>query len=111
VISIIEEAQFLGLNVRFWRDAETDEIIMGISSTPDGSFPIDLCDQNAHHLLEAIGMGQASSGSMLISDLNDLINDPPTRRHLAWKGMETCLEQLDRMARACSSSDPQLVWH
>lgn len=110
VISVIEEAQFLGLNVRIWRESADAQIMMGVSSTPDGAFPINLSDTNGQLLLDAIGMGNAPTGSIDADDLSQAINDPPTRRHLTWGGMETCLEQLDRMLRACLSADPQLVW-
>lgn len=110
VISVKEEAQFLGLNVRFWRSTEDAEIMMGVSSTPDGAFPINLSDTNAQLLLDAIGMANNPTGSIDADDLSEVINDPPTRRHLTWGGMETCLEQLDRMLRTCLSADPKLVW-
>lgn len=110
VICVIEEAQFLGLNVRFWREPDTADIMVGVSSTPDGSFPMNLSDTNARLLLDAIGMGNAATGSIDADDLSQAINDPPTRRHLAWGGMETCLEQLDRMLRTCSQTNQQLVW-
>lgn len=110
VISVIEEAQFLGLNVRFWRNETTDDIMIGVSSTPDGAFSLDLTDQNAKMLLDAIGVGCETSGAIDVNELADVINDSPTRRHLSWNGLETYIEQLDRMARACLSSESQLVW-
>ena len=111
IISVIEEAQFLGLNVRFWRTEHTTSIMMGVSSTPDGSFPLDLTDHNAKMLLDAIGVECETSGAIDINDLADVINDPPTRRHLSWSGLEPYIEQLDRMARACLSPESQLVWN
>ena len=109
VISVIEEAQFLGLNVRFWKAPTDPAIMMGVSSTPDGAFLINLSDTNAQLLLDAIGMGNNPTGSIDADDLSQVINDPPTRRHLTWGGMETCFEQLVRMLRTCLSADPKLV--
>jgi hypothetical protein len=85
--------------------------MMGVSSTPDGSFPLDLTDHNAKMLLDAIGVECETSGAIDIIDLADVINDPPTRRHLSCSGLEIYIEQLDRMARACLSPESQLVWH
>lgn len=110
VICVIEEAQFLGLNVRFWRIENTGEIMIGVSSTPDGSFPLDLTDRNAQLLLNAIGVGYETSGAINMNELADVINDPPTRRHLSSNGLENYVEQLDRMARACLSPESQLIW-
>lgn len=110
VICVIEEAQFLGLNVRFWRIENTGEIMIGVSSNPDGSFPLDLNEQNAQLLLDAIGVGCKTSGAIDVNELADVINDPPTRRHLSSNGLESYVEQLDRMARACLSPESQLVW-
>lgn len=110
VISVIEEAQYFGLMVRFWRNAQTTEIMMGVSRTPDGSFPLHLNDQNARLLLDVIGVATASKGTIHMAQLTQAIDDAPTRRHLERNGLETYLEQLDGMARTCLSPDPQLVW-
>jgi hypothetical protein len=110
VICVIEEAQFLRSNVRFWRIKNTGEIMIGVSSNPDGSFPLYLDEQNAQLLLDAIGVGCKTSGAIDMTELADVINDPSTRRHLSSNGLESYVDQLDRMARACLSPESQLIW-
>lgn len=42
VITVIEEAQFRGLNIRFWKDADTKTLCIGVSTTVDGSTEMSL---------------------------------------------------------------------
>lgn len=110
-IAVIEEAQFLGLTVRFWRDTQTAEIMMAVSSTPDGTWPMDLSNSSAHHLLDALGKGCEPSGQIDLDELQTIIADQPTRRHLAHSGLETYVEQLDQMIRCASQDSQHLVWY
>ena len=41
VIAVVEEAQFRGLTIRFWRDDATRSIRMCVGSSPDGAADID----------------------------------------------------------------------
>jgi hypothetical protein len=69
-----------------------------------------LDEQNAQLLLDAIGVGCKTSGAIDMTELADVINDPSTRRHLSSNGLESYVDQLDRMARACLSPESQLIW-
>ncbi len=44
VISIVEEAQFRGLNIRFWRHDTNGTIMMGVATSLDGSGTLDLAN-------------------------------------------------------------------
>ena len=110
VIAVIEEAQFEGLNVRFWKDDATASIMMGVSATLDGTHAMQLSNGNAHALLAALGAADAATGDLELDELSAAISDPATRRHLEREGMNTYLEQLDKMARQQSYSGKRLVW-
>ena len=111
VIAVIEEAQFLGLTVRFWRDAESESIKMVVSSTPDGAWSMYLSNANAHHLLDALGKDCEAFGQIELDELNTIIADQPTRRNLAHSGLATYVEQLDQMIRTGSEDSQHLVWY
>jgi hypothetical protein len=52
VIAVVEEAQFRGLNVRFWHDDATRTITMRVASTPDGAADSNLANGNAFQRAE-----------------------------------------------------------
>ena len=104
IISVIEEARFLGLNVRFCRDDVSLQIMMAVSTNTDGSRPMDLSDQSARMLLDALGKGSSTSVELSTNELSAILNDQPTRRHLQRSGMQTYLDHLDSMAKKQSVS-------
>lgn len=110
-IAVIEEAQFLALKVRFWRDHESEHIMMAVSSTPDGAWPMDLSNSNAHDLLDALGKDCEPFGHIELDELHAIIADQPTRRHLAHSGLESYVEQLDQMIRTGSHDSQHLAWY
>lgn len=110
VIAVIEEAQFLGLNVRFWKDTEGCMIMMAISTTPDGCRPMDLSMQNGRALLNVLGKRLSRHGEIDLFELREILSHNPTRRHIERSGMQSYLEQLDRMADCPTIDDTHLVW-
>ena len=110
VIAVVEEAQFEGLNVRFWKDEESASIMMGVSTTPDGTTEMQLSNANAYALLAAIGAQRDATGEIDLADLTSAITDPATRRYLEREGMDTYLGQLDAMASQRSRNGKRLVW-
>ncbi|MEP3145474.1 hypothetical protein [Qipengyuania citrea] len=110
VIAVVEEAQFEGLNVRFWKDTKTAAIMMGVATSADGTRDMSLANANAYALLDALGAPRDPCGDLDLPDLLDAINDPATRRHLERQGMATYLEQLDAMTTAPASLGKRLVW-
>lgn len=110
VISVVEEAQFEGLNVRFWKDLQTDTIIMAVAQSVDGTRSVELADFNARALLDILGANAVDCDDLDLAELVDAIDDPATRRHLEREGMATYLEQLDAMASQPSLEGKRLVW-
>ena len=110
VIAVVEEAQFEGLNVRFWKDPDTATIMMGIANRADGTRGMNLANGNAYALLDALGAPRDACGDIDLAELVDAISDPATRRHLERQGMSTYLDQLDTMAAAPSAQGKRLVW-
>ena len=108
-ISVIEEARFLGLNVRFCRDDVSLQIMMAVSTNTDGSRPMDLPHQSARMLLDALGKGSSTSVELSTNELSAILNDQPTRRHLQRSGMQTYLDHLDSMAKKQSYPEKHLV--
>ncbi len=82
VIAVVEEAQFRGLNVRFWHDDATRTITMRVASTPDGAAEINLANGNAFHVLDALRLSDDNCGSMPIGQLRETLGQPYVRRDL-----------------------------
>jgi hypothetical protein len=76
VIAVVEEAQFEGLNVRFWKDERSASIMMDVSATPDGTTEMQLSNANAYALLAAIGAERDATGEIKLADLTSAITDP-----------------------------------
>lgn len=110
-IAVIEESQFLALKVRFWRDHESEDIMMAVSSTPDGAWPMDLRNSKAHDLLDAFGRDCEPFGHIELDEVQAIIADQPTRRHLAHSGLESYVQQVDQMIRTGSHDSQHLVWY
>jgi hypothetical protein len=110
-IAVIEEAQFLVLKGCCWRERESEETMMALSSTLDGAWPMDLSNSNAHDLLDALGKDCEPFGHIELDELHAIIADQPTRRHLAHSGLEFYVEQLDQMIRTGSHDSQHLVWY
>ena len=91
VIAVFEEAQFLGLNVRFWKDTETAPIMMGVANSPDRTSSLTLANAKANALLESIGCRSGSPGQIDLPELACCLADPATRRNLERSGLETAV--------------------
>ena len=97
VISVVEEAQFRGLNVRFWRDDATRTITMHVATTPDGASEINLANGNAYRVLDALRLADDNRGSIPITELRDTLGQPYVRRRY--------LERFDSLAAQVATSD------
>lgn len=110
VIAVVEEAQFLGLNVRFWKDAETAAIMMAVAHSPDGSRSLDLPDEPAGTLLESVGLASKWVGDLDLAELARCIGDPATRRYLERSGLADTLQHLDALGELRHNDIRRLVW-
>jgi len=111
VIAVVEEAQFRGLNVRFWRDDALGEVMMAVATSLDGSAAIDLSNDNAYAVLAALGIDRDTRGRIAASDLRSIVGDPVVRTRLHRDGLGRYADQLERLATVERSEDEvHVVW-
>ena len=111
VIAVVEEAQFRGLNVRFWRDERRGQVMMAVATSLDGSASIDLTNDNAYAVLDALGIERDTCGRVAVSDLRSIVCDPTVRTRMNRTGLGDYADQLERLARVERSEDEvHVVW-
>ncbi|WP_206379268.1 hypothetical protein [Sphingobium yanoikuyae] len=111
VIAVVEEAQFRGLTIRFWRDDATRSIRMCVGSSPDGAAEIDLSNQNGYAVLEAMGLGTEACGDIPLDDLRARLGKPDIRKAMTDNGLHSYLDRLDRIAATSTvADDVRMVW-
>lgn len=111
VIAIVEEAQFRGLNVRFWRDDSKGQVMMAAAGSVDGSASIDLTNDNAYAVLDALGIERDACGRIAVSDLRSIVCDPIVRTRMNRTGLGHYADQLERLAKVERSEDEvYVVW-
>ena len=111
VIAVVEEAQFRGLNIRFWRNETTGTVMMGVAKSLDGSASIDLSNANAFALLDALASTVTPAAGLRVSDLRSMVSDPEKRNRLIDDGLGRYATQLQRLAEVERSEDQvHVVW-
>lgn len=111
VIAVVEEAQFRGLNIRFWRVGATGDVMMGVARSLDGSASMDLSNANAHALLDALGVDRDTCGRIPVSDLRSMVADPAVRERIIKGGLGHYADQLQRLATLERTEDEvHVVW-
>lgn len=105
VIAVIEEAQFRGLNIRFWRVDAKGDVMMGVARSLDGSTSMDLSNANAHALLDALGVDRDTCGQVPITDLRSMVADPTVRERITRGGLGHYADQLERLATLDRTED------
>ena len=111
VIAVVEEAQFRGLNIRFWRDEARGTVTMSVAKSIDGSTSIDLSNDNAYALLDALGIDRDTCGQIALSDLRTIVSDPVRRKQLDTDGLGRYADQLERLASVERTEDEvHVVW-
>ena len=80
VIAVIEQAQFLGRRILFYRDRTTASITVRVSDAIDGFEDINLHNANGYAVLDALGLPTDSCGEIDISELRHRLADPKTKR-------------------------------
>ena len=99
VINVIEEAQFRGLNIRFWKCPDTHDLKISVSRTLDGSDEMNLSNANAYALLKDLGFSADTLGSVDLQNLARRMAQPGIRVRLNDRGHSRYLDQLDCFAR------------
>ena len=111
VISVVEEAQFRGLNIRFWRDDERGSVMMGVATTLDGSASVDLSNDHAYALLDALGIERDTTGAIAVSELRSIVADPAIRARVNRGGLGHYADQLERLTSVDRTEDEvHVVW-
>ncbi|WP_125946602.1 hypothetical protein [Sphingomonas sp. ABOLG] len=111
VISVVEEAQFRGLNIRFWRDDAQGLVMMGVATTLDGSASVDLSNDNAYALLDALGIERDTTGAIAVSELRSIVADPAIRARVNRGGLGHYADQLERLTSVDRTEDEvHVVW-
>lgn len=111
VVRVVEDAQFRRLNIRFWRDDATRSITMRVADTPDGAPEINLANQNAYHVLDALRLADDNRGSIPVTELREILGQPVVRRDLERLAPGTYLDRFDRLAEY-GGTEPgiRMVW-
>ena len=111
VIAVVEEAQFRGLNIRFLRNETRGAVMMSVAKSIDGSALIDLSNDNAYALLDALGIDRDACGQIALSELRTIVTDPARRSRLDTDGLGRYADQLERLATVERTEDEvHVVW-
>lgn len=111
VIAVVEEAQFRSLNVRFWPDETNAAVMMGVATSLDGSASIDLANDSAYAVLDALGIERESCGRITVSELRSIVADPAIRHRLNRDGLGHYVDQLERLSAVDRTEDEvHVVW-
>ena len=82
VITILEEAQYLGRRVRIWQDRPSGDIKIRLSLTPDAAPHLPVTESTAMALLDGLGLDRERAGIVAMTELRDRLTDPRIRRRL-----------------------------
>ena len=111
VISVVEEAQFRSRRVSVFRVEETGSIRMRVSLTSDVGAELDLTTDNAHALLEGLGLRPDSVGEIPIDTVRARLANPAVRRRAAEHDVTAYLDRLDQLlATAAADDTSRLEW-
>ncbi len=111
VISVVEEAQFRSRRVSVFRVEETRSIRMRVALTSDVGAELDLSTNNAHALLEGLGLRPDSVGEIPIDTVRARLANPAVRRRAAEHGVTAYLDRLDQLlATAAADDTSRLEW-
>ena len=84
---------------------------MRVADTPDGSRTVNLVDQTAHHVLDAMRLTDDHRGSIPITELRQILAEPTVRENLHQLDTGMSLDRLDQLAdQADTDHDFRLVW-
>lgn len=111
VISVVEEAQFRSRRVSVFRVEETGSIRMRVALTSDVGAELDLTTDNAHALLQGLGLRPDSVGEIPIDTVRTRLANPAVRRRAAEHGVTAYLDRLDQLlATAAADDTSRLEW-
>ena len=82
-----------------------------VARSVDGSASIDLTNDNAYAVLDALGIERDACGRIAVSDLRSIVCEPTVRTRMDRTGLGHYADQLERLARVERSEDEvHVVW-
>lgn len=112
VITVLDEAQFCGRRVRIWRVAWNDDISLGLSMNLDAAPEMEIPNEDAIAILNAIGVDMNPKGNMTIVELRRRLSDPAVFRRLQdQENITGSVATLRRMAAMkVATGELSLAW-
>lgn len=99
VITVVDEAQFLGRRARIWQTEPGGDIRLGLGLNPDAAPELEVANGNAFAILASLGLDEESCGAVPMSEVRERLMDPRIRRRLdADPHMTRYVEALTTMA-------------
>ena len=84
---------------------------MGVATTLDGSASVDLSNDNAYALLDALGIERDTTGAIAVSELRSIVADPAIRARVNRGGLGHYADQLERLTSVDRTEDEvHVVW-
>ena len=111
VIALVEEAQWLGRNLRIERDDETGKVTMRVSSTIALSPEFMMNDDMARSALACLGIDLAKARSLRLNTLKDLLLSPGVHQRFENANLSLIFDRLAQYATTdCNDQIPSLTW-
>ena len=82
VITVVDEAQFLGRRARIWQSQPGGDIRLGLGLNPDAAPELEVANGNAYAILASLGLDEESCGAVPMSEVRERLMDPRIRRRL-----------------------------
>jgi hypothetical protein len=82
VITVVDEAQFLGRRARIWQSEPGGDIKLGLGLNPDAAPELEVANGNAYAILASLGLDEESCGAVPMSEVRQRLMDPRIRRRL-----------------------------
>lgn len=82
VITVVDEAQFLGRRARIWQSQPGGDIRLGLGLNPDAAPELEVANGNAYAILASLGLDEESCGAVPMSEVRERLMNPRIRRRL-----------------------------
>jgi hypothetical protein len=82
VITVVNEAQFLGCRARIWQAEPSGDLKLGLGLNPDAAPELEVANGNAYAILASLGLDEESCGAVPMSELRERLMDLRIRRRL-----------------------------
>ena len=111
VIELIEEAQWLGRNLRIERDTDTGKIVMKVSTTIALSSDFMMSEEMAKAALTCLGLNMQEARSLKLDRLKELLLSPGVHRSFEDANLSLIFDRLAEYATTdCNDQIPRLTW-